>query len=535
MRDRRRLTLAALAMLGILAGTSTARAVDAPKWVAVLHVAAQKAVGLRWMPVSGATEYKVLRSTTQGSGYAEIAATPQPQHFDKGIEPGTTYFYVLQAVAGGEVSPNSEEKSVAIPGEKKVEALGPPGLNDPTLTQATEFGKTTSKIGLTWTAPRGKVIAYNLYRSLAAGKDYQMVTSTSELQHVDVDVEVGKTYHYVVTALDDSFQETAYSVEKAVEVKAPKKVERKKRVAKIKMQLRRSKLVRTLKEGTWGMFKQPSGLAKNSDGDLFVIDGLQNMVFVFDDGGEFLFSFGQRAMKDGGLNMPLSICIDPDDDIYISMGDPRIEVYGANGSPKRTILLADLAADMEKETGTIGGLECGPDYLYVTDDKHGHIYTVDYGGKAESVVGETGKEAGQFMSPKKLWYSEAEKALVVADTYNFRIQVLRDGVADPPFGTYGNSVTQFSRVIDVAPDDQGNILAIDFGNQTTQAFGYDGKFRYVLGTANGEDQIPMAGAASIVSDGNRVWIANKLLGSVDVWDLTDEIGPPVKKKKVAKK
>ena len=114
MRERKRLTLATLALLGMFVHSSAAQAVDAPKWVAVLHVAAQEAVGLRWMPVSGATEYKVLRSTTAGSGYAEIASTAQPQHFDKEIEPGTTYYYVLQAVAGAEVSPNSEEKSVAI-------------------------------------------------------------------------------------------------------------------------------------------------------------------------------------------------------------------------------------------------------------------------------------------------------------------------------------------------------------------------------------------------------------------------------------
>ena len=73
---------------------------------------------------------------------------------------------------------------------------------------------------------------------------------------------------------------------------------------------------------------------------------------------------------------------------------------------------------------------------------------------------------------------------------------------------------------------------VDFGNQTTQAFDYKGTFKYVVGTISGEDQIPMAGAASIVSSGNIIYIANKLLGAVDVWDLTDEIGPPVKKKRV---
>ena len=58
-------------------------------------------------------------------GYQEIAATSQPQHFDQKIEPGTTYYYVLRAEAGAEVSPNSEEKAIPIPGEKKKAVAAP--------------------------------------------------------------------------------------------------------------------------------------------------------------------------------------------------------------------------------------------------------------------------------------------------------------------------------------------------------------------------------------------------------------------------
>ena len=35
-----------------------AEAIDAPRWVAALHIAAQKANGLRWNPVPGASGYK---------------------------------------------------------------------------------------------------------------------------------------------------------------------------------------------------------------------------------------------------------------------------------------------------------------------------------------------------------------------------------------------------------------------------------------------------------------------------------------------
>ena len=75
----------------LMMGLGTAAAIDAPKWVAILYVEAQKAVGMRWLPAPGATEYQVLRSETEGSGHEKIATVKQPQHFDSDIEAGTTY------------------------------------------------------------------------------------------------------------------------------------------------------------------------------------------------------------------------------------------------------------------------------------------------------------------------------------------------------------------------------------------------------------------------------------------------------------
>ena len=47
------------------------------------------------------------------------------KYLHKNLEPGSTYYYVLQAVAGADVSANSAEKSVVIPGEKKKVVIPP--------------------------------------------------------------------------------------------------------------------------------------------------------------------------------------------------------------------------------------------------------------------------------------------------------------------------------------------------------------------------------------------------------------------------
>lgn len=524
-RTGRALVIAAALSLFCAAG---AEAIDAPRWVAALHIAAQKANGLRWNPVPGASGYKVLRSTTAGSGYAEIGGGPQPQLIDSNLEPGTTYYYVLQALAGAEVSPNSEEKSVTVPGEKKVEAMKPPAMRDLTLTQTTEFGKTVSKVGIFWTAPAGSAIAYNVYRSTTAGKDYQMLSSTSEPQYVDATVEIGKTYYYTVTALDQAFQETPMSPEKAVEIKEPEKKVAAKREEKIKLLIRQSKLVRDIRGGSWGKLEQPTAVVVSSTGEIYVADPVPNKVYVFDPAGEFLFAFGETGLEDGQIKSPLDMAIDADDNLWISMSGGRIEIFDSKGQPQRTIRAKDIIPD----AGGFGGVAVGPDNWYLTDDVHHRVYTMDNSTfKEVSRIGELGKELGQFRSPKKLFFSKKENALVVADTFNFRMQVLRDGKADVAFGTYGNSVTQFNRVLAAAEDDLGNILTVDFGNHTAQAFDYKGDFKYVVGNEDGTEQIPMAGSPAVFVVKNRAYLVNKLLGSVMIWEMSDRILPIVAKKK----
>ena len=65
-----------------------AGALEAPKWVAALHIPAQKAVGLRWTAVTGATGYQVLRSTTSGGDFrvindSSVHEKSAPQYFSR--------------------------------------------------------------------------------------------------------------------------------------------------------------------------------------------------------------------------------------------------------------------------------------------------------------------------------------------------------------------------------------------------------------------------------------------------------------------
>lgn len=66
-------------------------------------------VALAWTAVSGAASYHVKRSTTSGSGYAQVSAPVGVSFTDTGLTNGTTYFYVVTAVNVYGESSNSSE------------------------------------------------------------------------------------------------------------------------------------------------------------------------------------------------------------------------------------------------------------------------------------------------------------------------------------------------------------------------------------------------------------------------------------------
>ncbi len=67
---------------------------------------------LSWTAVTGATSYNVLRSTTSGSGYVQIANVTGTTYSDASLVFGTTYYYVVQAVNAFGTSPNSNQVTI---------------------------------------------------------------------------------------------------------------------------------------------------------------------------------------------------------------------------------------------------------------------------------------------------------------------------------------------------------------------------------------------------------------------------------------
>jgi sugar lactone lactonase YvrE len=81
---------------------------------------------------------------------------------------------------------------------------------------------------------------------------------------------------------------------------------------------------------------RPKGIAVDSEGHYYVVDGLWGIVQVFDRGGRLLYYFGSRGAAPGNFQLPAGVFIDPDNRIYVvDSFNRRIQVFRYFGLPKQ--------------------------------------------------------------------------------------------------------------------------------------------------------------------------------------------------------
>jgi hypothetical protein len=84
-------------------------------------------------------------------------------------------------------------------------------------------GSGQHNVTLAWDASPSTVAGYNVYRSTTTGGPYAKLTSSAQpgLTYLDAGVTAGATYFYVITAVDGSSQESAFSSEVMAAIPTP--------------------------------------------------------------------------------------------------------------------------------------------------------------------------------------------------------------------------------------------------------------------------------------------------------------------------
>lgn len=167
-----------------------------PSAVTSITVSADDAVvNLEWDPVKGATSYNLYRSTSPD--LTRLTGTLFPAvvspYSDTTVLNDTTYYYILEAVGLGGISPVSDV----------ISATPRAPLGAPVGVAVTLLEEVTNTLVISWNPPLvGAADSYNIYFDTAPGvttDDDVIVGAVSPYVHSGL---VGQTtYYYVVTAL----------------------------------------------------------------------------------------------------------------------------------------------------------------------------------------------------------------------------------------------------------------------------------------------------------------------------------------------
>jgi sugar lactone lactonase YvrE len=120
-----------------------------------------------------------------------------------------------------------------------------------------------------------------------------------------------------------------------------------------------------------GQLKGPSGLALDADGNLLVVDSLNNRIQRFSPEGKFVSTFGEEGSGPGEFNRPWGITVDDKNDIYVAdWGNNRVQKFTPGGTHLR---------DIGNSPVDDGGVLRRPSSVAV--DSQGDIYVVNWGEK----------------------------------------------------------------------------------------------------------------------------------------------------------
>lgn len=148
--------------------------------------------------------YNIFRSLIGENDYRKInqELIRQTRYLDRHIEWGKCYSYALTTV---------DYRGLESPRSPIVQAVAP--LAPPAKVEA--FGQKRS-VRLSWEKSNNPQIrGYNIYRSEISGQNYQVIASVLDTddEYLDQKVEVGKNYYYLLSTVDLSWQESAFSPE----------------------------------------------------------------------------------------------------------------------------------------------------------------------------------------------------------------------------------------------------------------------------------------------------------------------------------
>jgi hypothetical protein len=192
-----------------------------------------------------------------------------------------------------------------------------------------------------------------------------------------------------------------------------------------------------------GLFRQPTDVAWDSSGNIYITDGyINSRVAKYDKNGDWVKSWGERGNGPGQFRIPHAIAVDRNNNVYVGdRTNRRIQVFDTEGRFLRMFSIdvpppsGTRAVNGNTPTGAALAAVIGaPNSICITPGPNqvlfvgestfpGRVFKVSLDGKVLGVIGRSGRQLKQFSGAHQL-ACPSENEIYVAETSNWRVQKL---------------------------------------------------------------------------------------------------------------
>jgi len=266
-------------------------------------------------------------------------------------------------------------------------------------------------------------------------------------------------------------------------------------------------------------FLQPTDVAVGKDNAIYVVDGVNHSIKVFNQEGDYRFSFGGKGTTPGRFDTPVGITVDGTGKVYVAdTGNRRVQIFTADGKVKQQITLP--FENLQKPPDPVDvAVDESVKRLYVSDNDNHRVlaYSLpDY--KLLTVWGSEGAGMQQFHYPF-LMDSNNDGAVFIVDVFNTRVQQWQGNSGLKSIGEWGVDLGQLYRPKGVCVDKNGLVFISDSVLGVIQLFNSDGNFKAVLGTEKGEVLKWKTPVGITVDNRQRLYVVEMLPNRVRVYRI----------------
>jgi len=248
---------------------------------------------------------------------------------------------------------------------------------------------------------------------------------------------------------------------------------------------------------------------------VYVVDGGNHRISVFDLRGEFQFSFGGPGKGKSEFDYPVGIDVAANGRVYVAdSGNKRIQVFDSKGkyirqfkvtSGRYRIRPVDVLIDEKNKE------------LYVTGNETHEVLVFSLKGKPKRKWGGNGVNEGEFRYPATLAHLK-DGRIAVVDVLNSRVQVFnKNGEYSTQISGWGVTSGQVFRPKGIAVNSKGHVFISDSYLNLVQVFEDSGQLLHVLKIKEGHQLVTPVGMS--IDKKNRLYITEMRKNRISVFNV----------------